>query len=549
MFVLLLSTVLTATIFHNVGMSQSSVQDTEYRYLSLGAANELISDLNEGLDPDTYTSDSPKKITNDSSLTESWVEPLEQNEKHIFVAARTYRSDPTQAETVRKLAIFREDAMARVYTNSPDSDTDSPDPIYYSDVSDSGAWSRIPDVPRMRYDASGNLEVRPGELAGTIPYISGSPDGSLYALYVPVLDGWGDTPTGVSILKLKLGDFALQLMIKGGREGMTVGDLQPIGQVVIDVAEEVTISKGVVPLKFDHDNGQWSPLPPIPEAKLINDKFVIDEGNYHVQGISGPPASYDGGTAAALYRKGQDAIYQYTEEPNEWNVLTPPGKDVLLMAAEPSGALYVQTGDLRPVGFDYLLNILTLNVLEIFPNTSVSAIHRYDDGEWSPIPDPPARYFNKSGELINQPYLMGRGPSLGGMTSGDDGEFVVVSRPPKLRPDLVDTVYRYRDGQWKVVKSPPNTHYDNTGNEVTRNTLPSRLEAGSGPNGQLVLRVPSKEGSDGIFVESEVEGEYDILPPIRTEDGSFQQYLSQIAVGPFREGTNKGSYIVRATYF
>ncbi|MCA9797140.1 MAG: hypothetical protein KC910_35260, partial [Candidatus Eremiobacteraeota bacterium] len=457
MFVLLLSTVLIASVSYNFSLSLGSIEATEFRYLSLGAANELLSDLNSGLELTTYTRDNPRRVTNGGRVVESWVEPIDDDTKTVLVVAQTFTPGQGKPEVVKRLAIFKEHTLARVYTNVTNTDKDSPDPIYFSELSEAGAWNRLPDLPRARYSDSGVLESKPGEVAGTIPYISGSPDGSLYIVYAPTLDGWDDRPSpayffGIPVV-LPWGDFALNTMVNGGKQGLTVGDLVPVAQVLVGQVDDVTVSKGAVMYKFSHDDGEWTALPPVEEATLVNGEFAVDTGNYHVQGVAGPPAAYKGGVTVPMYRKGQDSIYEYTDESKQWSIHKPPGKDIMLLATDQGGTEYVQTGDLRQVGPKYLFDILIANLTQIYPNTRTSALHKLENGQWTPIKDPPARFYDKSGKLVDSPYRGSRGPTLGGMIGGDDGELFVVNRPS--RAGLVDTVYKYSGGGWEAVPSPP----------------------------------------------------------------------------------------------
>lgn len=549
MFVLLLSTVLIASVSYNFSLSLGSIEATEFRYLSLGAANELLSDLNSGLEPTTYSRDNPRRVTNGGRVVESWVEPVDQEAKTVLVVAQTYSPGQGKPEQIKRLANFKERTLARVYTNVTNTDKDSPDPIYYSELSDSGAWNRLPDLPRARYSDAGVLEYKPGEVAGSIPYISGSPDGSAYVVYAPTLDGWDDKPSpafffGIPIF-LPWGDFALHTMVNGGNQGLTVGDLVPVAQVLVGQVKDVTVSKGAVMYKFSHDDGDWTALPPVEEATFVNGEMVKQPGNYHVQGVAGPPAAYEGGVSVPVYRRGQDSIYTYTDETNQWTITMPPGKDILLMAADQGGHEYVQTGDLEPVGIKYLLDILIANLTQIYPNTHTSALYRHADGEWTPIPDPPARFYDKSGQLVDSSYPKKRGPTLGGMVGGDEDELFVVNRPSKS--GLVDTVYKYSAGAWEPIPSPPNKYFDSSGAEIEQSGLPKRLEVGMGSDGQLILRVPTTKGSDAIFLQTD-EG-YDILPPVHGEGGSLEKFLSQMSAGQKRDGSGKGTYYVKATYF
>ena len=562
MFSLLMATVLIANVSSNFDRSLRSVEATEFRYLSFAATNELLSDLGGGLELDTFSKDHPRRVETDGRVTESWVELLEEGEKkNVFVVAKTYRQSVGQPEVVRRLATYHENTRARVYTNAIDTDTDTADPIFFNDISNSSgntlAWDQLPPLPRTRYTATGTLETKPGENAGTIPYITGSPDGSLYTLYSPTIDGWGDPASpayflGIPIpISLRWGDFARNTIVNGGQQGMTVGDLAPVPQVLINsVVDQTAVSKGALFMKYSHENNDWTPLPPAEEAAFVGGQFVTDPGNYALHGVAGPPVAHDGGLSIPLFRKGQDSIYRYSNETSQWSVLKPPGRDVLLMANDQNGTPIVQTGNLQPVGPLYLLDILAGNLLGIYPNTNTSALHKYEDGQWSALPNPPAKFFNKSGGLVNKAYPGSRGPLLSGMVGGKPGEFFVVNRPPSSS-GLVDTIYKYSDGAWELVPSPPDKSYDSSGNEVSRDDLPSRLEACVGSDGQLIIRVPNEGGGlDGIFVQDEKDkGEYDLLAPIQAENGSFQQFLSQMSVGKRRNENGRGAYSVRATYF
>lgn len=554
MIVLLLSTSLIATVSYNFGMSRRSVEETEFRYLSFAAVNEMISDLNnleDQLDPEAFTKNQPRRVLLHGRVTESWVEPIDGSTDRVFVVAKTFRPGQGNPIVVKRLANFKLNTLARAYTNVTDTNKDSPDPIYFSDASNSGAWDRLPDLPRQRYSPSGTIELKQGELAGSIPYVAGSPDGSLYALYAPTLDGWDDQAStaiflGFIPMTLPWGDFALNTMVNGTQQGLTVGDMVPVAQVLVGHVKDVTVSKGALMLKYSHDSGQWTALPPVEEATLVNGKFEVDSGNYHVQGVAGPLAAYDGGLTAPIYRRGQDSIYQYSDESGDWKVLTPPGTDVMHLAADSVGKTYVQTGDLQPVGIKYLLDILLKNLLDIYPNTSTSALYKQDDEGWAPISNPPARFFDKSGNLVQSSYKGSRGPFLGGMVGGEEGELYVVNRPSSAH--LVDTIYKYSNERvWEVVPSPPNKYFDESGLEVELSELPTRLEVGSGSEGELLLRVPNDKGSDGIFVKTKTG--YEMFSSVKSASGAYEKVLSQMSGGRPLDGSGKGTFHVKATYF
>ena len=87
-----------------------------------------------------------------------------------------------------------------------------------------------------------------------------------------------------------------------------------------------------------------------------------------------------------------------------------------------------------------------------------------------------------------------------------------------------------------------------TGSEVQDPGLPSQLELGMGANGLLILRVPNASGPNSIFMQTK-GGDYDLLPPVKPEGGPYQNFLSQTSGGRKRDGSSKGSYVVKATYF
>lgn len=562
MSVLLLATLLMATVSHDFGLSLLSVEATEFRYRSLGAANEMIARLNAGeIRPDSHPKGNPIRVPTDGRITESWVEPVPASEDDIFVVARTYRQSRGKAEDVRLLATYHEHTLARVYTNVTDTDKDNPDPIYFNDSGD--AWSRVPDPPRKRLTEAGTVETVDGEFAGTIPYMTGSPDGSLYAVYAPVLDGWKDDPEPAFFdivpfpVPMGWGDFALKIIVTGSHQGMTVGDLAPIPQVLVSNVNNVTVSRGAVFMKFSHDDGEWRVLPPPQEAKLVGDRFQLEPDNYHIQGVNSSPVAHDKGVSAAMFRKGQDSIYQFSDKTEQWTVLKPPGTDVLHLATDRAGTTYTQTGQLESVDLGYLAILLAAVTVApngylgaLYANTDVSALHRREGDRWIRLPDPPALFFDHDGALQASPYRGRRGPVLSGMVGGKEGELFVVNRPRD--GGLADTIYKFSDGVWEVVPSPPNKHYDSEGEEVSRPGPPSRLEVCFGSDGQLIIRVPSAtaDGLDGIFVQNDRDpGRYDMLPPIASAGGAFEPNLSQMSVGKRRRDNGRGAYSVRATYF
>ncbi len=553
MFVLLTATILIANVSYSFGLSLRSVETTESRYLSFAAVNELLSDLNGGaLEPDTFTEARPRSSQTGGYTTEAWVESMDRESSLILVVARTYRQSGSRPEAVSRLANYSEFTHTRVYANVTDTDTSTPNPIYFSDLNGGDSWERLPNIPRVRYDRSGRLEVKEGEWAGAIPFVTGAPDGSVFALYAPVLDGWGDEPSsgnfhGVPMTK-RWGEFALKTIVSGSRQGLTIGDLAPIPQILVSHVERVTLSEGATLMRYSHESGQWSALPPAEEARYSDGGFIREPGNYHIQGVAGPPVANEGSVSLPLFRKGHDSIYRYDFQAEDWEVLTPPGIDVMLLASDEKGTLYTQTGELRPVGLLTLLDILLGDLIGLRPNTATSKIHRFADGEWHEVPDPPARFFRRSGELVERAYSGRRGPVLGAMVGGKDGELYVTNRPSDS--GLVDTVYRFSDGAWEVVPSPPGTYHDRSGQQVETDELPSRIELGMGAGGQLVFRVPSTNFLDSIFVQSEGDRDrYDLLPPVHTAGSPFEDTLSQMSVGNRQGDNGLGSYRVRATYF
>lgn len=552
MFVLLLCTMLFASVSYNLGLSLESVESTEYRYISYGVMNELLSDLNGGLDAQTFTKAAPRRVDTGGTVSECWVEPLDG--KNVLVVAQTHRRGGRRPETVKSLCTFQEYDTGRVYTNVIDNNPNQADPILFSDVSAAGDWSQLPPAPRSRYTSTGTLETRSGEFAGTLPFVAGSPNGSLYAIYAPALDGWDDqmSPALFGIpfpISMPWGQLTRQTIVAGNRQGLTVGELAPVEQTLIDHLMDVTVSQGALMLEYSQDQGQWTPLPPAEEARVVNGQLEVQSGNYHIQGVSGPPTAYDGGIVAPCFRNGPDTIYRFTDESNAWSVLKPPGADVLMMTADlDDGTPFVQTGSLMPVNLLYFLRVLLGDLSDIHPQATGTRLHKLEDGEWTRISDPPAQFFQKSkAELVERPYNPSRGATLGGMVASG-GELTVVNRPPE-GSSLVDTLYRYRQGRWEVVPPPPNKRFDpNSGAEVSEPGLASRLELGMGADGKLILRVPTLAGPNPIFMQTK-GGSYDLLPPVKVAGGALQPFLSQSSGGRKRDGSNRGSYVVRATYF
>lgn len=553
MFVLLLCTLLFSSVSQNLGLSLDSVDGVENRYQSLGAMNELLSDLNRGLDPGTFTKARPRRVDNGKSVTECWVEPLAGG-KNVLVVALTSRGGSGRPEPVKSLCTFQEFDLGRVYANVLDDNPAVPDPICYSDISASGDWSQLPPAPRTRYTATGQLESRPGEFAGTLPFVAGAPDGSIYAMYSPGIDGWDDesSPAWFDIpfpVAMPWGQLTRQTIAAGNRQGKTIGELSVVVQAMIDHLVDVSLSKGALTMKYSQDQGQWTPLPPPEEATVVNGQVRVDTGNYHIQGISGPPSAHENGVTCPIFRKGQDLIYDYREDTGKWNIIKPPGKDLMFLATDNDGTAYVQSGQSSRVFLDYFLRILLADLSNIRAGADSSALHKYNDGQWEEIPDPPSQFFPQNGnlQLVNQPYPDSRGARLDGMVVSG-GELTVVSRPPAGHR-LVDTIWKYRQGRWEVVPPPPNKHFDpNTGAEVNEPGLASELELGKGADGKLILRVPTTSGPNPIFMQTK-GGDYDLLPPVKVEGGPYKNFLSQSSGGCKRDGSSRGSYVVKATYF
>ena len=600
MFVLLLSTVLVASVSQNLNLSLGTLEATESRYLSFAVVNELLSDLSAGtVKVDQWTRSSPRTTYNEGYTSESWVEQLADG--NVLVVAQTRRSSQSKPEVVKRLAVYKDYDLTRVYTNRNDNNPNTPDPVFYSEAS-AGAWSKLPDFPRQRLKDDGTVDVKPGEKGGTLFWLAGAPDGSMYGVYSPTLDGWGDVPSPLNLFPANLipfpwGKITLKTLVAGTSQGMTVGDLTPIAQCLINNLTDFSVTKGAVFLKYDFSADEWKPLPPPEEATIgVDGKVVRDPGNYHVKGAGGVPATYEGGALMPVFRKGADTIYRYTESTREFEVLAPPDKDVILMAADQQGTPFVQTGTIQPVGVDYFLRVLFEDFSNIKPQISGAAMWKREGDQWVKIPDPPAQFYNKGGQLVDCRYSPGRGPVLGGMTGGENGEFYVCNRPERagigdgvlsgamgdlrsaladgqvpdldalanagrdlrstLTPrafsatDLVDTIYKYNSqGEWELVPSPPNKKIDPvTGDAVDQPGLPENLEIGQGSNGRLIIRETGNRNTpDPLFVQTQ-GGSWDLLPSVRTEGGPFEVDLAQISGGRRREGT-RGSYVVKATYF
>lgn len=591
MVVLLLCTVLLASVSYNLDLSLDSVEKTEYRYISFGVMNTLLSDLNSGrTDVRQFTKARPQVTTSGGTLSEAWVEPLAGG-KNVLVVAQTRRSGGSQAEVVKSLCTFQEFDLGRVYTNSVDGNPSVSDPIYFSDLSASGGWSQLPPAPRMRYNSEGKVEEASGEFAGTLPFVTGGPDGSLYAVYSPAIDGWNDYLSQANIpflpntnpvelimaalqivqmpfalpgpvqlastlaaghlpISLKWGQLSRQTFVAANRDGRTVGELSVIVQAMIDQVSDVSLSQGGMIMKYSQDQGKWAPLPPAEDAVVVQGQIQRKTGEYHVQGISGPPSAYEGGIMCPVFRKGQDLVYNYREETHDWDIVKPPGRDLLYLAADSDGTPFVQSGNQNKVYLDYFLRVLVGNLSNIQAGATDTSLHKRENDQWIKIPNPPARFFKDSGsqlQLVDLPYDEKSGPLLGGMAA-NGGELTVVNRPPR-GSHLVDTIYKYRQGKWELVPPPPNKRFDpETGSEVQDPGLPSQLELGMGANGLLILRVPNASGPNSIFMQTK-GGDYDLLPPVKPEGGPYQNFLSQTSGGRKRDGSSKGSYVVRATYF
>jgi hypothetical protein len=559
MFVLLMVTVLVSSVSYDLGSSMRSLEIVELRYRSLGATNLLLSDLNDGLPRNRYTEDDPFRDPNQSGgyITESWVEPIEDSDKNVFIVGKSYREGRGQPAIVKRLSTYREHTRTRVYTNVTDVDPNSPDPIYYNDVNDfssSDSWNSLPAPPRLRYKANGELdESRRDEEAGSTPYITGSPDGSLYALYLPTFDGWDAQPDILMGIIPFPSTIPLATIVDSNKRGMTLADIMGNPQMLVENVSHVNISKGGLYLKYSHDTNEWAPLPPAPEAPLVGDEFVATEGDYHIQGVAGSPIGSDKGLSIPLIRKGEDSVYLYSDQTESWSVVNPPGRDILLQAGDQEGAVYVQMGEVQAAAPEFMestiLGMLAGEIPNLQPDSPISNLHMYVDDEWRDIPDPPAKFYDKdSGQLVSSSYSGSRGPVLGAMVGGKKGELIVVNRPSNSQ--LVDTIYKYSEGVWEVMPSPPNKSFDSSGAEIEKSGLPSRLEACVGADGQLIVRIPSASGLDGIFLQDERDkAKYDLLPPIEAPEGGYEQYLSQMAVGKRRSEDGLGAFFVKATYF
>lgn len=598
MFVLLICTVLVANVSLNLHLALGAVEATESRYISFAVANQLLSDLGAGnVQVGDYTKSRPNETINEGYTTHSWVEQL--NDGNVLVVAKTFRSGHSKPEVVKRLAVYKDFDLTRVYTNRNDNNPSSPDPVFYSETSSgSGAWSKLPNFPRQRVKDDGTLDVRP-ENGGTLFWVSGDPNGNMYGVYAPALDGWGDVPSPLSIVPIiafPWGKITLKTIVAGTSRGMTLGDLTPIAQAMINNLTDFAVTKGTVFMKFDPNANDWKALPPPPEATIQMEggkrKAVVQSNDFHIKGAGGVFATYEGGALMPVYRQGGDTIYRYTDATEKFEVMAPPDEDILLMAADQQGTAFVQTGTIQPVGIAYFLRVLFEDFSAIQPGITGTGLWKREGEEWVKIPDPPAEFYNKAGEIRSQPYNSSRGPTLGGMTGGENGEFYVCNRPfsgnageeiseyidglntalldnvgdgkePDLSTlpmrgrgrsrgssELVDTVYKYTtDGKWELVPSPPNKAIDPvTGKAVDQPGLPDDLEIGQAASGRLIVRESGNGLTpDPIFVQTQ-GGSWDMLPPVRTEGGPFEVDLAQISGGRRREGT-RGAYVVKATYF
>ena len=553
MVVLILVNLLVSKISMDLGLSTNNLERTEFKYISFGAVNALLADLNAGLERETYTLDDPRVQSDGGRVTESWVEPAPIHEDFVFVVARTYRKSRGLVEEVRRFAVFRPQINAKIYASVADRDKNSPDPIYFSE---SGTWSLLPSIPLMRYTDSGVLQVEEGKFVGSTPFYVGARDNSVYAIHAPTLDGWNDPSErayfrGVPIpaLRFNWGDFVLRCMVTGSGQSQTQADLTAVTPIIHEVRNprtKLSLTRGSVVMKYSHDTNEWKPLPPAPEATFDGEKFVENPGDYWVQGVPGTMAAHDEGVVAALTRKGQDAIYEWDSVKEKWEVHTPPGKDVLVLATDQGGTTYVQTGELNPTGIDGLLDIMAGNIMNITPKTNISALHKQNvDGTWTRVPDPPAEFYDQNGELQSAPYPGVRGPLIGSMVGGERGELYVVSRA--TRRGLVDTIYKYSDGEWEAVPSPPGNKHYSGGLEVESDGLPARLDLALGADGEISVRIPTKNGADPIFVRNE-EGEYELLPAVQAPGGSVEKTLYQISGGGKPDESGRGTYLVKATY-
>lgn len=563
MFVLLISTVLVANVSMNLNMSLGAVEATESRYLSFAASNQMLSDLGAGtVDVNRYTRNSPYESIHEGYTSHTWVEP--QASGAVLVVSKTFRSGQSKAETVKRLATYKDFDLTRVITNANDTNPNTPDPVYYSDGPDSTVWNKLPDFERCRISDAGTVESKPGEKAGTLFWVAGDYRGSLYGIYVPALDGWGDNPSGLDILPwlpFPWGKITLERLVVGTDQGKTIGDLTPVAQVLINNLTDFSVTKGAVMMKYDVEGGQWSTMPPPQEATVVNGQAVVQEGNFHVKGAGGVPSTYEGGAFMPVFRKGPDTIYHYREQTNDFEVMATPQRpeapgatDVLLMAADQQGTPMVQSGQIVRPGIleelGYFWRILNFDFSAIQPQVNNPALHIREAGDWKPIDNPPAQFYKKTGELDRVRSYSSRGPLLGGMVGGENGEFFVVNRPWPPDPDLVDTVYKYSsaDNEWQLVPSPPNVAFDPvTGNKIDKPGAPKTMELGQAASGKIILRLTDTGGPDPIFIQTQ-GGSYDLLPPVRTEGGPMEKNLAQIAGGRRREGT-RGAYVVRATYF
>jgi len=565
MFVLLLSTMLVANVSMNLNMSLGALESTESRYLSLAAANQLLSDLGLGtVKVDDYTKAHPLRTAHEGYTTDSWVEP--QGAGTVLVVSKTYRSGQSKPEFVKRLAIYKDYDLTRVITNGNDTNPNTPDPVYYSDGAAAGAWNKLPDFERCRVTDSGTIETRPGEKGGTLFWVAGDYQGSMYGIYVPALDGWGDNPSCLDILPIlpfQWGKITLERLVSGNEQGKTIGDLTPVAQVLINNLTDFSVTKGAVMMKYDVESGEWSTMPPPPEATVVGGKAVVQEGNYHVKGAGGVPSTYEGGAFMPVFRKGPDTIYNYKEQTKSFEVMaTPPrpeapgATDVLLMAADQQGVPMVQSGQIvRPSLLEelgYFWRILNFDFSAMQPQVSNPALHiRGEDGQWTKVDDPPAQFYKRTGELAPPGGYSSRGLMLGGMVGGENGEFFVVNRPWPPNGTLADTIYKYNPNnpeKWELVPSPPNVAYDPvTGKKIDKPGVPPTMELGQAANGKIILRLTDTGGPDPIYVQTQ-GGSFDLLPPVRTEGGPMEKNLAQIAGGRRREGT-RGAYVVRATYF
>jgi hypothetical protein len=495
----MLSTVMAARAHLDLQMSRYDGLELERDLAARGASARALVALNQ--DDDWKDHDTDNRVLFQSMQdgrfnVEGWAQQDPDNPLIYHVFGRAFTDGVGGQESISSRVVLRRpDVEGVTFTNAPRFGRLLPDSLFYKRGYDS-EWSHLPPAPRVTYDDNMQI-VNHGGYCGSLFNLASDDAGRLYAHYVP---GYDRSDFVGSIFRQKYQDF----LVSGDFAGMYRA--MPDYVELLGYGLRKKAFGGSVIMRFDTAQGDWQPLPAVPDVGFANGQAYIDPNNIYDGGVGAIEVA-NNSLYTTLYKDGHDGMMRLDLSTNQWEIIQPPGgmPEAGQCEADEQGNLYARWATM---------------------SRNQSAIFRKSgNNDWEVIPEPPKGQFDDNN--VWQP-LPGTVTDMQHMDVTPDGKVYGVWNAHEANSSHEYVIYEFSKDdsgveRWKPIPPAPRFTYEDGEVKALDGAAQLLKAMAVDSEGRIISSIDEDKGIDTLaFKQGDEDIAMSLLPfKAHTTDGTF----------------------------